>query len=460
MNMAMIKCFKCKKDVSDLVSSTCRHCGYSIVQSKINWEKLEKAPPAPPITHFDFDIEADRDALYEIIAPAILDESQHYDVLVNVRRHFRKFHEIACYADDCLIKNIDEFVSFQIKVLEYSQKKRVAQAEFALKTYKKQMDNIETPGLGFGIITNDVASAAAYTVLSKHEVVKQYLKQSNAAANQLMSNLPYLPSDNTMIQSDIIKYKNHIDDSLLLAQKLVDSNNYLADHPEFYSDQARYDTGLTIDGYRVFDILKSISIPEKVLFASPKKVLGIPDVPKEIISKLVEEGFLHKIGNRYCTSTKYERETIRELYWSEHIEEKQKYERRISNIDSELKQLQDSLQPFNKAMQTITQELSNPLSEENQLSDLINQQDILKNELTKLGLFSGLKKKQIQHQIDDLETIIVGLIKEVAIQKKARQDKAEFDIADIKAKMQPLMDRISILESEKATFCAELSKDR
>ena len=88
------------------------------------------------------------------------------------------------------------------------------------------MEDIETPGLGFDIITNSAASAIAYTALNKHEVTKQYLKQSNAASRQLIANLPFLTSD-SMSQSDIFEYKHQIDQSLLLAQKLVDSNNFL-----------------------------------------------------------------------------------------------------------------------------------------------------------------------------------------------------------------------------------------
>lgn len=318
----MIKCFKCKNEVSDLVSSTCRHCGYSVSQSKENWIKLENAPPAQPIAHFDFDIEADRDALYEIIVPAILDEAQHYDVKINVRKHFRKFDDIASGSGDCLTENIEKFVAFQVKVYDYSKKKNADQAEFALRTYKKQMDSIETPGLGFDIITNDAASAIAYTALNRHEVSKQYLKQANAAANQLVANLPFLTSD-SMQQSDIFEYKHQIDQSLLLAQKLVDSNNYLADHPEFYSEPDQYDTGLTIGEHSIYDILRSITVPQKGI-SGTKKVLGVPAVPQEIIDKMIDEGYLHQLGERYYTSTKYERETLQALYWKKHPDEKRR----------------------------------------------------------------------------------------------------------------------------------------
>lgn len=337
----MIKCFNCKKEVSDLVASTCRHCGYSISRSKENWIKLENAPPAKPITHFDFDIEADRDALYEIIVPAILDESNHYDVKIKIRKYFWKFDDIASGTGDSLTKNIEKFVASREKILDYSKKKNAEQADFALRTYKKQMDNIETPGLGFDIITNDAASAIAYTALSKHEVTKQYLKQANAAANQLVANLPFLTS-NSMSQSDMFEYKHQIDQSLLLAQKLVDSNNYLADHPGFFSEPDQYDTGLTIGEHSVYDILRSITVPQKVIRGT-KKVLGVPEVPQEIIDKMMEEGYLHQLGDRYCTSTKYERETLQALYWKEHPEEKQRVEAETASANQKAYQEAENL---------------------------------------------------------------------------------------------------------------------
>lgn len=70
-----------------------------------------------------------------------------------------------------------------------------AYADTAMKVHNNSVNNIQTTGMGFGIISNDVASAVAYDILNTKEHEKQYAAQKKGINDALVSNLSVAESN-------------------------------------------------------------------------------------------------------------------------------------------------------------------------------------------------------------------------------------------------------------------------
>ena len=155
-----------------------------------------------------------------------------------------------------------------------------------------------------------------------------------------------------------------------------------------------------------------------------------------------------------------EKEERRAQYWAEHAAEKQQYDARLAEIDSELKTLRTQSGQYDSRITEIKKDLSKSVSGENQLAEIKRQQGELKSQKSQLGLFAGKQKKQLQAQIDALQPQIDELEANVNSQKKAIQNDVSSRVATVEAQRKPITDRINALETEKNRINTELTKDR
>lgn len=149
-----------------------------------------------------------------------------------------------------------------------------------------------------------------------------------------------------------------------------------------------------------------------------------------------------------------------EKYWKEHVEEKQKYDARIAEIDSELKQLQVQNKQYDEQISEIKKDLSQRIPAESQLAELKKQQSDLVGQISKLGLFAGKQKKALQAQVASLQTQIDDVDATVKRLKKEIQDDVTARVASVESERKPLKDQIRQLEEEKKKINTELTKDR
>lgn len=150
----------------------------------------------------------------------------------------------------------------------------------------------------------------------------------------------------------------------------------------------------------------------------------------------------------------------REKYWSEHATEKQQYEARLVEIDSEVRTLRSQDTPYLARIAEIKKDLSQRIPAESQLAELKKQQNDLVEQKSKLGLFAGKQKKALQAQIDSLQTQIDGVDATVKRLRKEIQDDVNARISAVEAERKPISDKISALEGEKSRIDFELNKDR
>ena len=147
-------------------------------------------------------------------------------------------------------------------------------------------------------------------------------------------------------------------------------------------------------------------------------------------------------------------------YWQEHAAEKIQYEERIRVIDTEIGGIRDSTAQFDARIAEIKKDSAVALPAENQLAEIKNQQSELVSQKNKLGLFAGKQKKQIQEQIDALQSQISTFEDSINNQKKVIQDDIFARVASVQAEQKPYLDQIAKLESEKEHIKNELTKER
>lgn len=155
-----------------------------------------------------------------------------------------------------------------------------------------------------------------------------------------------------------------------------------------------------------------------------------------------------------------EKEERKAKYWAEHAEEKQQYDARIIAIDSELKTIREQTSKYDARIADIQKDLSQMIPAESQLDEIKRQESDLMSQKSKLGLFAGKQKKQLQAQIDALQPQIHDIESTVMRQKKDIQDDVSARVSVVEAECKPFMDKIDALEKEKSMINNELTKER
>lgn len=151
-------------------------------------------------------------------------------------------------------------------------------------------------------------------------------------------------------------------------------------------------------------------------------------------------------------------------YWKKHAKEKAQYEERIRAIDTEIKSLHETTAQYDAKMSDIISDIiaegNTPLSTQRQLAEKKRQQADLINQKAELSIFSGRRKKDLQEQIDMLQSQISTLEKSIEQQNEFMQNDIAKRTALIEAERKPYLDKISVLENEKCNIQAELTKER
>lgn len=149
-----------------------------------------------------------------------------------------------------------------------------------------------------------------------------------------------------------------------------------------------------------------------------------------------------------------------DAYWQEHAAEKVQSEERLRTIDIEIEGIRASSAKFDARIDEIMKESTVALPVESQLAEIKKQQSELVSQKSKLGLFAGKQKKQLQEQIDALQSQISIFEDSLNNQRKAIQDDISARVASVQAEQKPFLEQISKLEGEKKSVTIELTKER
>lgn len=147
-------------------------------------------------------------------------------------------------------------------------------------------------------------------------------------------------------------------------------------------------------------------------------------------------------------------------YWEAHKEDKRKYEERIKQIDKEIKETKEQLTPIDKRISDIRKESSSPVPATAQLTSVQSEIKELNAQKSKLGLFAGKQKKEIQAKIDDLQSQVVNIEEMVARQRESVNKDINVRVQNAEHEAAPFRERITKLEKERQNLRSELTKPR
>lgn len=330
--MLYMKCPKCGKLYKNN-EKKCNVCGLYLLEEI----DISDSIYADSKNVFGFDAERDTLKLLELVAPAIenIDCAEKankatYEYLSNISNY-----TIATYVNAPIkyvllgvARSRDSYRDFQKKQNEFN-------LAVALNVYNKQMSK-PVDGMGFGIITNDFASAASYLALSALNTNKQLVNREMAATKVLtefLENCKSSNASNTMDDSDAFDLIDAIGEAMRVAEKMKQSYVFIKEHWDFYRNPEKYDLGDTLEGENIYNFLASSVTGNSFIKGSAEE---------ETLYKFEAAGYIHRVN--YCnewrsklrvvledtyfiTTTRYEQEVLKKLYFCEHPEEEEKQKR-------------------------------------------------------------------------------------------------------------------------------------
>ena len=175
-------------------------------------------------------------------------------------------------------------------------------------------------------------------------------------------------------------------------------------------------------------------------------------------------------NNLYTWKSNYEQEVEDQLrieaekrisqYWAAHVAEKKQYDTRIIEIDAEIGEFKEKIDQYDSKISEIRKDFPEQLPDERKLIELKQNLSELTNQKTKLGIFAGKQKKQLQEQIDSLQRQIPEMEKSIMHQKETIQNDVFARIDAVENERRPYCERLSELENERESIIEELTKDR
>ena len=147
-------------------------------------------------------------------------------------------------------------------------------------------------------------------------------------------------------------------------------------------------------------------------------------------------------------------------YWNEHAEDKQKYEARIEEIESEIDQLMSQIAMFKERIGELKKTLKQDPPYKSKVLELKRQHSELNDQKSKLGIFAGKQKRALQEQIDALQTQIEAAAEASIQETKTIEARVDAELSECESASAPIMDKIESLKEEKAAIIDELTKAR
>ncbi len=146
-------------------------------------------------------------------------------------------------------------------------------------------------------------------------------------------------------------------------------------------------------------------------------------------------------------------------YWEEHADEKAALESEKKELEDEKTKLTAEIAEQDKIINAAEADRSVAVPSEVESNKIMGQIKELENDRSKLGIFSGKKKKQIDEEIAVLQGNINALKSKVEEEKRARNAAADKNAAPAKAKRDELQSRLDVVINRLSDIDAELTKD-
>ena len=147
-------------------------------------------------------------------------------------------------------------------------------------------------------------------------------------------------------------------------------------------------------------------------------------------------------------------------YWLEHAEEKRIFDNRLADIKQTLCTLMEKRDVLNKHKINLNNKKNEKVAAEKELHAITLKIDSLKQEYSTLGIFSGRRKKEIQSELETLNSEKARLEQLSREQRTQMQNDIQEEIRKIDVELAPIKAQIESLKAEEKTITDELNKDR
>lgn len=155
-----------------------------------------------------------------------------------------------------------------------------------------------------------------------------------------------------------------------------------------------------------------------------------------------------------------ERKARYQAFWKEHAEERAKLETEKEHLNLEIKKIDEQLNPLMSEKKALEERKGKRTPAEQKLFEVKSTIDDLKREKSKLSLFAGKRKKEIQSEVDTL----CESINQLELNSKEERETLDSEIAEEIEKIQhsidDLMEKLSKAEKSRQSIENALSRDR
>lgn len=155
-----------------------------------------------------------------------------------------------------------------------------------------------------------------------------------------------------------------------------------------------------------------------------------------------------------------EKKRLREKYWNEHSEEREKLDAEKQQLTEEKALVEEAIKPYNERIKELLSRNKEKLPLEDEHHDLQNKVRDLESGFAKLGVFKSKERKRLQEQYSEEKDKLRALEQEIKKQKDERAREINEQIAAISKEMEPLNQRLKELKDRIDGIDKELTKDR
>lgn len=148
-------------------------------------------------------------------------------------------------------------------------------------------------------------------------------------------------------------------------------------------------------------------------------------------------------------------------YWRVHQSEKNQLEVQLKEIAKEKTEIQKNVSSYNLQLKMVEDERECLMrAADQELVEFKSRISDLENQKSKLGIFASKKKKELQAQIELLNTVIPDIEDRIQRHKLAIQTEANAKLEVIRSEQKPYTDRFMILQNKENAIRNELDKNR
>ena len=260
--------------------------------------------------------------------------------------------------------------------------------------------------------------------------------------------------DENDYEENITRYKNLI----MLNEEMIKSGYWDSDYydpPEYLREYVR---GMRNMGYETAVIGNKVYTKITLGDQCKNELKNTNDEYRQKIEECKRLSAQKKAEE--TAKKKAEQQAKNEAYWAEHAETKQKLESECASLETQLKQLQEQVAPYDSEVKEWKKKCETETPSVEEKKRLEEQISALNQQKSSLSLFKGKEKKALQAQIDELNSRLPTINESIKNEKNELNSLCDSKIKELEENANPLKNKIDAIEKRINEIKNELTMDR